>query len=180
MDRRSLRKGLHEMGGISPQAFPTVSSVTGGHEFTVTAVPAVVANGWCTRAGQPLPGDPDATCQDMCFGLVSFVPASQSESTSAAMRFCIRSRARVRRARAISTAAFSLRWHRPDEDADRTRKMPVYSSDVRAARKMTTQCHLRGHCRDNDLRSSFPQSDLSLHFLFQSARIGLGRSVKED
>lgn len=134
MDRHTTHKGLHEMGGISQQAFSSIPK---------TAV----------RQGQ-------------------------TESKPRSVTFSTLQRARSQRAR--STAAFSLYRPGPHGNAVETEGMPVRISHVRAEQEKKMPCPKPRHCDGCDLRFSFPHSRLFLHFLFLSARIGLGRSVKED
>jgi hypothetical protein len=78
------------------------------------------------------------------------------------------------------TTTFFLHPRTPDRNTLNTNSRQVRVSDAQAKGKKRRQRLKPWRCCDCDLRFSFPHSGRFLRFLFQSARIGLGRSVKED
>jgi hypothetical protein len=104
-------------------------------------------------------------------------PIRQAESDS---RSAASSARQTGHSWARCTTAFSLHQQGPEGNTLNTNDKPVRISDARAERKKRKQCFKPKRCCGYDLRFSFPRGGRFLHFLFQSARIGLGRSVKED
>lgn len=188
MDRHRTCKGLQGMGGISPQASLPVPRGTDRQNHAVAAegkpdpVLAFSPVGTCSLAATPGRSVPltftFAPQSCLCPSQPGFMNQVNASATSATHR--TPSGARTQRARAISIAAFSLHRPRAGENVALIDNMPVHISDARPEWKTTKQCLQPRRCGDDDLRFSFPQGDYLLHFLFLSARIGLGRPVKED
>ena len=175
------------MGGISQQAFspdPQAVAREGQAAYGVRRRDSSASSRTLTlphvasAIALPVFLDHDGSSRNDRIGSAARNSWRPSPSKSQADIFCILQQARLQRA--LSTAAFSLHRPGPNENAVTTDGMPVRISDVRATQKKSRQCPQPRRCPDRDLRFSFPRIGRFLHFLFQSARIGLGRSVKED
>ncbi len=187
MDRHRTCKGLHEMGGISQQAFSRRPRLVACPARAVAAVyhpvlnlsPRVRAARLLATAANVVLSESHGRAwrgnrtRSRPSGPIPPVPLDWRWIISSTLQ-----RVRVQRARFM--AAFSPHRLGPNENAATTDGMPVRINDVRAKRKKRRRCFKPKHCHDGDLRFSSPHSSRFLHFLFQSARIGLGRSVKED
>jgi hypothetical protein len=189
MDRHRTRNGLHR-GVVTTQravpAFPSVLGVVGARQRSVASChndnpgPSLrPASGPFGAAGDSGPAPRDGICgrRGYPFDPPRSHPARHGEPGQRSITFSTLHGGRSQRP--LSIRAFSLHRLGPDESASRMHGKPVRINDVRAQRKKRRQCVRPTHCCGYDLRFLFPHSGRNLHFLFQSARIGVGRSVME-
>ncbi len=184
MDRHRARKGLRRGVVTTQRAVLTSPSVLGmvGTQHGAVASPCGINSGLSPNTSFPpfhpagstglVPDDFDFTRRDDRFYPPRSAPVRHTESDLRSVTFSTLHRGRSQRPR--STAAFSLYRQGPDENASNMDGKPVRISNVRAQRKKRKQRFELTRCRGCDLRFSFPHSGRYLHFLFQSARIGVG------
>jgi hypothetical protein len=183
MERHRTRKGLHEMGGISQQAlFPGRPIITRQGRAVAIAHPGGLNGLWSALVLRPfgLEGGHDrdrhartTAPRPTSFGFSRLIKPRVISDIFTTLR-------QVHAQRTCSRAAFSLHRPGPSENAATTDGLPVRIGDVRVQQNKRRRCLQPRRCPDRDLRFSFPHMGRFLHFLFQVARIGLGRSVKED
>lgn len=155
MDRRKTRKGLRKRMA-TPQTAPS-------------QVPRVAAT------PQHIGAVANGSGSDTIRNVPSRQSSSEPDSISAASSI-----RKTGHSRAPSTTTFSLHPRTPDRNTLNTNNRQVRVSDAQAKGKKRRQRFKPRRCCGCDLRFSFPRGGRFLRFLFQSARIGLGRSVKED
>jgi hypothetical protein len=186
MDRRKTRKGLRkrmETPRTAPSQIPRVAATPQHIE--------PVANGPCSHTIRKAPSRPSSSEPGTPFVLSGCSPterenrfySSRSEPIRHAepgSRSAASSTRKTGHSWARSTTAFFLHPRTPDRNTLNTNSRQVRVSDAQAKGKKRRQRFKPRRCCGCDLRFSFPRGGRFLRFLFQSARIGLGRSVKED